>query len=172
MKKAKLNNNKKEIKKEEIVQTDDISLKKVIIAITSIVVVFVAFYFLTDYLISNRTTTPVETPVEDSNEISFNNLYKQEDKSYYVLAILDTDKNKNKYSIYENDITPLYFIDMTDAFNKNHIGDKDVVTDSVKDIVISDTTLFVIKDNKLESYHVGYDNIERYIISNIEKPNN
>jgi hypothetical protein len=171
MKRAKLNNNKQNNKKEEVVQSNDVSVKKVVITLVSIIIVFVAFYFFTDYLIANRkaVTKPNDTDVKESNYISFNNIYKQKDKTYYVLAILDTDKNKEKYAIYANDMKPLYYIDMTEAFNKSHMGDVDVVTESVKDIVISDTTLFVIKENKLQSYHTGYENIKKYMISSLEK---
>lgn len=171
MKKAKLNNSKQNNKKEEVFQSNDVSVKKVIITVVSIIIVFVGFYFLTDYLIDNRKTVtqPNENEVKKSNYISFNNIYKQEDKTYYVLAILENDQNKEGYNIYTRDMSPLYYIDMTDAFNKSHIGDLDVVTDSVKDIIISDTTLFVIKENKLESYHTGYENIKKYMISSLEK---
>ena len=170
MKKAKLNNNKRINKKEEVVSNDEISLKKIVIVMVSILIVFVAFYFLTDYLISKRTTkvTPSDTTQVKDDEISFNELYKQKDKTYYVLAILNDDKNKDKYTIYQNEISPLYYIDMNDAFNKSHIGETDVVTENIKDIVISDTTLFVVKENKLESYHVGYENIVNYALSKAE----
>ena len=147
MKKAKINNNKRNSKKEEIVQTDDVSVKRVAIAIVSIVVVFMSFYFLTDYLLSKRANNETVVPtVEATNEISFNDLYKQSDSTYYVLAILDSDKNKDKYSIYVNNVKPLYYIDMNDAFNKSHIGDKAVIADSVKDIV-SDSYNGLVKDD-------------------------
>lgn len=170
MKKAKLNNSKRINKKEEVVNTDEISFKKIVIVMLSIIVVFVAFYFLTEYLIGKKKTTVTsteQTQVED-NEISFSNLYNQNDTTYYVLAVLNTDKNKDMYSTFESELSPIYYIDMNDAFNKSHMGDVDVVTENVKDIVISDTTLFVIKDKKLESYHVGYDNIVNYVISKNE----
>jgi len=164
MKKARLNI-KKSNKKEEIIKNDEFSIRKGFIIIVTIIVIFIAFYFLTDYLLSKRTVNNKTTEPEVSNEISFNKLYKQSDELYYVLAILEDDDNKDKYQIYTKDLSPLYYINMKDAFNKNHISDKTVVGEVVKDININDSTLFVIKDNKLDSYHVGFDNITEYIVS-------
>lgn len=161
MKKAKINSNKKIDKKEEKIQEEEFSVKKLVIALVSIVVVFVGFYFLTDYLLSKRTSEPLE-PVVNANEITFNNILKQKEKTYYVLAVLPEDKHANNYSVYTKELSPVYTIDMKDAFNKSHIGEETKVGDTVKDITISDSALFVIKDGKIDSYYVGHESIQKY----------
>ena len=96
MKKAKLNNSKKSNKKEEeLVQNNEISVRLGVITVVILIVVFVGFYFLTDYLLSKRTNTTLEPPTVEANpnEIAFNSLLKQKESEYYVLAILESDKD-------------------------------------------------------------------------------
>lgn len=165
MKKAKINSNNKKNKK-EVVQNEEITVKKVVVVLVAILVIFVGFYFLTDYLISMRTET-VQPSEENTtmNEIAFNNLLKQKDKSYYVLAVLPTDENADKFDIYTKQLNPIYTIDMNDSFNKSHIGSETRIGETVKDIIISDTTLFVIKDGKIEEHYSGYDKIKEFVVS-------
>lgn len=173
MKKAKLNNSKKSNKKEEeLVQNNDISIRMGVITVVILIVAFVGFYFLTDYLLSKRTNTTLEPPTVEANpnEIAFNSLLKQKESEYYVLAILESDKdNTSKYERYVRTLSKVYYIDMTDSFNKNHIGEETVVGESAKDIVISDTALFHVKGGKVEGYYVGYDDITEYLISLAKK---
>ena len=97
-------------------------------------------------------------------------LLKQKESEYYVLAILESDKdNTSKYERYVSSLSKVYYIDMTDSFNKNHIGDETVVSESVKDIVISGSALFHVKDGKVEGYYIGYDDITEYLISLAKK---
>ncbi len=167
MKKARLNGNRQK-KEKEVVTSGAITFKGVIITVISIIIVFGAFYFLTYYLLDNRATTVLDnTPEDNSNEISFNDLYKQEEDEYHVFAMIEDDINKDKYNVYTSAIKNFYTIDMTDVFNKKHLGKEVNVDGPVKDIKINDTTLFVIKDNKLEAYYVGYEEIKEYILSSM-----
>ena len=165
MKKAKINNNTKKIKEEEV-QTESFTVKNIIIVLVTMLVIFVGFYFLTDFLLSKQTTTKNETEeAKENNVITFNNILNQANKTYYVLAIIPGDKNASKYNIYTDTLTPVYTIDMNDAFNKSHIGDETVISDSVKDIVISDSTLFIVTDGKIVENYTGFDNIKAYVVS-------
>ena len=172
MKKAKLNNNKKNNQKEEVVQNDEISIRMGVITVVIMIVIFVGFYFLTDYLLSKRTNTTVTEPVIEEREdyIVFNDVLKQKDSEYYVLAVLESDKdNASKYERYVRSLSKVYYIDMTNSFNKNHIGDETKVGETVKDIVISDTALFHIKNGKIEGYYIGYEDITKYLVSLAKK---
>lgn len=165
MKKAKLNSNKK-IDKIEKNNSEEFTVKKFLIALISILVVFLGFYFLTDVLLSKQTTTPIvdDSTQTSTNEITFNNILKQEDELYYVLAVLPNDENEKNYGLYTSGLTPIYTIDMNDSFNKSHIGKTTSIGDSAKDIIISDSTLFVIEKNKVKSYYVGSSAIKEYMI--------
>ena len=172
MKKAKINNSKKNNKKEELVENNEISVRMGVITVVILIVIFVGFYFLTDYLLSKRTNTTVKEPTvtTNTNDITFTNLLKQKESEYYVLAILESDKdNTTKYERYAKGLSKVYYIDMTNSFNKNHIGEETKVGENVKDIVISDTALFHIKGGKIEKYYVGYEDITEYLISLAKK---
>lgn len=174
MKKARLNNSKKLKDKEEIVGNQMMSAKGIVITLCSMIVIFVAFYFLTSYLLNNIPKERVLNGFStDTTKIDFNDIYKQDDESYYVLAILEDDENESKYEKYLeiSNISPVYYIDMSNSFNKNHVGEETVVSEKVKDILISDTTLFEVKDGKIESYYVGHDEIKEYTISQNSEEN-
>ena len=82
MKKAKLNNSKKVSKKEEeVVQNSEISVRMGVITVVIMIVIFVGFYFLTDYLLSKRTNTVTKAPeiTERTDYITFSNLLKQKE---------------------------------------------------------------------------------------------
>lgn len=174
MKKAKISNSKKSNKKEEkVVQNDEINVRVGVISVVIMIVVFVGFYFLTDYLLSKRPSdnTPVEQ--ENPNVITFNKLLEQKETEYYVLAILENDKdNTSKYKQFVADLPKVYYIDMSNSFNKNYMAEETVVVESVKDIRISDTVLFHIKSGKIEGHYVGYEGITKYLISLAEKQKN
>jgi hypothetical protein len=157
MKKAKLKE-QKEIKSN--VETG-FSARHGIIVFLSVIVCFLGFYLLTDYLLDNRkqATDNSNNNEPAANEISFNKLLTQEKDDYYVLATLKSDKNESIYKMYTNTMDNIYFINMADAFNKNHIGDKTNIPEKVKDIVISDSTLFHIKSGKIDKYYVGSNEI-------------
>lgn len=173
MKKAKLNNSKKVSKKEEVVvQNSEISVRMGVITVVIMIVIFVGFYFLTDYLLSKRTNTVTKAPeiTERTDYITFSNLLKQKDSDYYVFAILESDKkNTPKYEQYARSLNKVYYIDMTNSFNKAHIGEETKVEENIKDVVISDTALFHVKGGKIEGNYIGYDEITKYLISLAKK---
>ena len=92
------------------------------------------------------------------------------DSDYYVFAILESDKkNTPKYEQYARSLNKVYYIDMTNSFNKSHIGEETKVEENIKDIVISDTALFHVKGGKIEGHYIGYDEITKYLISLAKK---
>lgn len=168
MKKAKIKD-----KKELIKDTDEgISLRTGIIVLLSIMVVFIGFYLLTDYLVSKNKTTSdnSNSNTEKEDYIVFNKLLSQEKDEYYVFAILGNDKNKSIYNVYAKDLKTVYYIDMSDSFNKAHIGDETKMSEKAKDIIISDSTLFYIKDGKIVEHKTGSKDIVEYLKTKIKKP--
>lgn len=168
MKKAKIKD-----KKEILKDTDTgISTRNGIIVLLSIMVVFIGFYLLTDYLVSKnkKTSDNPNSNTEQTENITFNKLLSQEKNEYYVFAILTNDKNKSIYNVYATDLKEVYYIDMSDSFNKSHIGETTKIEEKAKDIVISDSTLFYIKDGKIVEYKTGSTEIIEYLKTKIKKP--
>lgn len=154
MKKAKIKE-QKEIKKSG---QPDINIRTGIIVFLSVIVFFLGFYLLTDYLLENRKDPNNNNSNNNSkveNEIAFIKLLSQKEDDYYALAIFGNDKSESIYKRYTKDLTNIYYIDMEDPFNKNHITDKTNISEKVKDITLVDSTLFHIKDGKVEKYYVG-----------------
>lgn len=175
MKKAKLKETKKTTPKKNVVEAETMSVKKVVITLAVIVITFVAFYFLTDFLISKRTVKVEESNSNTSTntkEIPFLNTLKQSQKEYYVFALTD-DKDKDVYIKYAGFNSKTYYtVDMTNSMNKTYIGEKTEINEKVKDIRISDSTLFVVKDGKIKEHFTGYDDIVEYLKKNISTNSN
>lgn len=176
MKKAKLKEtNKNNSKKRTVEEQESVSAKKVFVTITVILITFGAFYFLTDYLVSKRTSPKVESnsnSTTNTTEISFLDLLKQSEKEYYVFA-LKNETDEKVYAQYAGYNSKKYYtIDMTTPMNKNHMAEKTSVGDSVKDIRISDTTLFVVKDGKITDHFTGDEEIIEYLKKNITTNSN
>jgi hypothetical protein len=159
MKKAKITE-KKEIKEKA---NTDMNVRGGIIALLGTMVVFLGFYLLTDYLLSNKKTVINTDPPVETKNIAFNQLLSQEESEYVVFAIMEKDTNKNKYNTYAQNLDTVYYIDMSDSFNKSYIGDKTEVGNSIKDIKISDSALFHIKDGKINEYKIGNLEILAYL---------
>ncbi len=172
MKKAKLKEIKQNNSKKNIVEEQEtFSIKKVVVTFVIIFVTFGAFYFLTDFLISKRTSLETSNSNTNTNtntnEISFLDILEQSDKEYYVFALTDT-KDETIYKRYAsfND-KKYYIVDMNDTMNKSHVSDKTSVSNSVKDITIKETTLFVVKDGKISDHFTGTEDIIKYLQKNI-----
>lgn len=160
MKKAKI----KEQKETKHDLNTDVNIRNGIIVMLAVIVFFLGFYLLTDYLINNKKSNNNNNGEKaTTNEITFNKLLSQKETEYYVLAIFEKDKNESIYKIYTKDLKNVYSINMKDAFNKNHIGEETKITDTIKDIVLNDSTVFHIKDGKIEGYYVGNTDIINYL---------
>jgi hypothetical protein len=171
MKKARLK--EKKVKK-ELETESTMSGKAVAMTFLSLMVIFVAFYFLTEFLISKQTTT---TESSDSNSssnetalnISFSELLKQSDDEYYVFAIMEDD-SASFYERYADAIgTTYYEIDMGDVMNKAYVGEETNISEKIKDIKIAESTLFVIEDGKIAENYTGRDNIAEYLQTKLPK---
>ena len=168
MKKAKIKQIKQK-KEKEIVQTQDtMSGKSVIITFLSIIIIFSAFYFLTDFLIFKRTSPSSNSNTnETSNIISFTEMLKQSDDEYYVLAVIQEEEIV--YERYAGSTGKKYYkIDMDNIMNSSHISDETSIGESVKDIKIADSTLFVIKDGKIIEHFTGKKDIIDYLQKNLK----
>ena len=138
MKKAKLKNNLE--KHQKPVVENEFSIKKLLVTIVILVLVFAIFYFITTLVIKptvEEQNDEVNTEA-DSSKIIFNHLLDRKEKEYYVLATM-----KSKY---------LDQINYDTLYNK-YISDYSNSEDSLKvyRVDLDDS----LKDGKIEHYYVG-----------------
>ena len=158
---------KKQNYKPQLVNQDNsYNPKNVVIIISIIVVVLVGFYFITTIVLNNKKIDePVVESVIQTENIIFGQLLNRSQNEYYVLAYKEDGKFNDIYNNYlkkyrekENDFN-VYKINLSDDFNKKFLKDNTNITDKIEELTISDETLFKIKDGKIDTYSVGYDDI-------------
>lgn len=136
-------------------------IKNLLIAILIIVLVLGVFYAITVVVTknkkqSNNNNNVIDEAVIDYDSILVSDIYSKNESEYYVFADFKNDESKkisSKLSDYEQNenITKVYNIDMTSAFNKNFIKDESDLTGKYP--VFSKNTLLKIQDKKIvESY--------------------
>ncbi len=172
MKKAKI---KEQHSKKDIKQVQEpVGVKSVIVTLAVILITFGSFYLLTDFLVSKRTTklSDNSNTSSNTNRTAFLNMLEHSNKEYYVFALT----NLNDEAIYQRYVysaqKSYYVVDMNDTMNKVYMADKTTISESVKDIRISDTTLFVIKDGKITKHFTGYKDITSYLQKQLDVSSN
>lgn len=169
MRKIKTNEKKKKnIKKNiknNVNEENELSLKKIAIVTISILVIFGLFYLLTTVILNKEKNKKRDysdyTLVESSKYILLSDILNQDLDKYYVLAIMDD--YEDMYDLYLGRNNSVYYININNAFNKAAIADETVIDTDPRNIRISDTTLFVIENNELVEYRVGYDEVIAYL---------
>lgn len=160
----------KKIKEQPVTLDDNYQAKNMFIIIIIIVVLLVPLYFITTLVLDNNKketkTTENNTPVEIQTEkILVGQLLNRKDSSYYVIAYKKDNKMSSLFNQYINDYKKneehlnIYKIDLDEGLNKNYISDTTNITDELKDLKLSDTTLFKIVDGKIDSYYVGNNDV-------------
>lgn len=178
MKTARIrNNNKKE--KKEVIMEEEYSLKKMLITIGILILVFLVFYFITTLVVkpvepdnTNNTITEI-----DSTKVTLSHLLDRKESEYYVLATKNSlyeTLNVNYETIYSQYITDyskqedslaFYRSNLDDALNKNFVGEETNITENLEELKLSDEVLFKIKDGKIDSYSVGHSEIVKTLSS-------
>ena len=174
MKVAKIKNNKKQ---ETVLDNQEYSLKKILITLITIIIIFLCFYFITTLVIKPIENKKNEVNVIDSTKILLNHLFDRKEEEYFVLAIKNNKSSINKINyneIYNNYIKDykskenaleFYTVDLNSALNKNFISENTNITDSLNELKIGDEVLFKIKDSKIEEYFIGHSEIIKKLSS-------
>ena len=158
----------KKIKQQPITLDDNYQAKNMFIIIIVIIVLLVPLYFITTLVLNNQNTEEIKNnnPVKTQNEkILVGQLLNRKDSSYYVIAYKKDNKMVSLFNQYLNDYKNkeehlnIYKIDLDEGLNKNYISDTTNITDELKDLKLSDTTLFKIVDGKIDSYYVGNNDV-------------
>ncbi len=171
MKKAKLvKKTNKKTQKEQIPE-NNLSMKRIVITFACIALTFVAFYFLTDFLLSKRVSSADSSSNSSSTNtrvIPFSKLLTQSAEKYYVIAAID--EKTEAYERYLSWMSKTYYtIDMTNKVNEVYMGEEEKIGESVKDIRIKETTLFVVEDGKLQDHVSGKEAILKYLEDELDK---
>lgn len=132
-----------------------------------IAIVFMSFYFLTQYIVEKRTSShnTVNKYEFEDESILLSQMLKQKEEEYYVIAIKPNDPLTDQYNsglvayIQSEDSLPVYYVDMTKAMNKQVLGDETKITDDVRDIRLAETTLFHIKDGEISDSYSGANKV-------------
>lgn len=155
----------KKIKQQPVTIEENYPAKNMFIIIIIILLLLVPLYFITKLVINNDKeveTQEESTPVKIQTEkILVGQLLNRNKPSYYVIAYKKDNKMINLFNQYISDYKnkeehlEFYKIDLDDGLNKGYISDTTNITDELKDLKISDTTLFKIIDGKIDSYYIG-----------------
>lgn len=146
--------------KKEAVVEEEINVKKVLTVSIILLVIFFAFYGLTVLVLNikkDNNNPKYNSLVSSSKDILVSDMLKQKEDLYYVLAI--NDNYNSVYELYTKKLDNFYYIDLSNALNKNIIGKEEKIDDDPRNIKIKDTTLFVIENKKIKEYYVGYDKV-------------
>lgn len=169
-KKVDKNSPKKEVSKTHV----DNEIIRFLRVVLIVLIIFVAFYFLT-ILITNQSLTSDE---DDDTETEFNYTETLVGRSFSLpeddYVILYYDKSDNElYEYYSNLVTEyrsadathvLYVADMGSGFNKNYIsGVGNSTPTSASDILINGPTLIHFVDHQVVEYFEGQDDITNYL---------
>lgn len=166
---SNLNSNKK-IDRGYVDTTSTTSeLKKLLIIIISILLIFVLCYFIISVALDHKKDSTASESNNSSEEatiqydkILLSQLLNRDLEEYYVFASKSNDDNLSDYenSIYSytssEESVKVYDVDLDSSFNKKYISDNsNYDIDSIEDLRVKGTTLFYIKDNKIEDVYDG-----------------
>lgn len=141
-------------------------LKKLLIFIFIVVIVFAVFYGLTMVVIKNKKNnqeTEQENTTIQYEQIMIGNMYKQNEEQYYVLVEMPDDQNitsyeRNRYSYISKDNSlKMYIADLSKAFNKKYIGTSSNFDDKFP--IFSQSTVLKIENDIIVEAYEGFDQI-------------
>lgn len=135
-----------------------IELRKYIIVLVGIVVIFLGLYIFTGKVVTkdmdkdNTDTVEIEIGY---NEILIGSILNRNYTNYIVLIYnvsFDSDLSDlyNTYSAKEN-VTKMFYVDLSKKFNNKYynIGTKTTIPENIKDIKVGDYTLFYINKGNI-----------------------
>ena len=163
---------KKRIKDKPVIIEQNNQLKTLTITIIIIIVLLIPVYFITTLVLNNRDNEVTNNNPDvliQKEKILVGQLFNRPETNYYVLAYKEDDKFLDLFDKYlddykssENSLT-FYKIDLEEGFNKQYIDNETKISDDLNELKLSTTTLFKIKDGKIESYYVGNNDILNYL---------
>lgn len=154
-------------------ETNQNEVQNFIRIIIIVMIVFLAFYFLTVFTTGRRKASytqkqPALTVIQ-YDEIIYGNLYTQNKPEYFVLL----EEKENPYNaLFESMLTqasvkeggiPYYTLDLSSAFNQKLVSDT-MSLDS-NDLKVNRTTLLKIQNGTLNAYYEDDEKILAFLQS-------
>ena len=146
---------------------DKYNVKQMIIFILIIVITLGIFYGITLLVTKNKKTTTDDTTQKTSEEdisidydtILVQNIFNQNEESYYVLAAFNNDENMSTYNnkIEKENSLKVYEIDLESAFNKNYVSNTSNFESEYP--IFSETTFLKIENGKITETYIGKSDI-------------
>ena len=148
-----------------------IKLLKILLIVCAVLVIF----YLVTVLVNKKDDEIIAdgnvSATIQYNKILVGQILNRDENDYYVLVEKENDQYIDLYNYYlsnydgENKNFKYYNVDLSDVFNGNHVGEKNVITKNVSEFKFATTTLLRVKKGKvIESYHERDE-----IISYLEK---
>ena len=147
------------------------AVKNFLIILAVVLVCGVAVYFLTRAFVSKDLFTKKDDDEDKIVEVTTSydtaivgTMLNRPVKEYYVLVYdQEEDNGYNNigitYKTDHSDGLPLYYVDLSNPLNKEHVGEKTDVSGSVKDMVFGEFTLLRVKDGKITKTITDYDKV-------------
>lgn len=147
-------------------------VKKYVIVLLGIIIVFIGLYFLTGKLVVKDL---VENKDESNVEISYSEILmgtifiKPEEKYYVVIYNNETDTNGLSQLIEtyrkKSNSEKVYFVDLSNKFNSGFY-EKDynnkILPETLSDLKVGDYTLFTIEKGSIKNMISGYESVSSF----------
>lgn len=172
MKKAKLIRQVKKDNKK--VEKDEYSIKKMLIIVIIVALIFVLFYGITMLVVKNKNKDSNDNSSEnvetlDIQKIVMSSLLTMGDAEYYVLATKESLYNdtvahinySELYGRYIKDYSEqegslkFYKVDLDDAMNKSYLSEDINISNDLSELRLNDEALFKINNGTIERHFVG-----------------
>ena len=172
--------NRKNIKRKESKRIEMASdfetdiFNKMFVAL-GVILFLLAFYLLTLHIVNKNTNQNTE---EESSEVSISNdkiilgrSLSMSDSEYLVIYYDTTNEEESKvcselFTKYKSDGSiPIYYVDMSSAFNKAYITDGEVNRNpkNESELLINGSTLIKVVNKEVVDYIQGQENISNYL---------
>ena len=153
----------------------NLGIKEKIIIIVSVLVLFLAFYLLTVYIVNKDSKTTDNKNIGESEEktISYDKILlgrslSMENEEYYVIYY--DSSNEDISSIYNELVSnyrskeggiSIYYVDMNDGLNKSHstTEESNKNPNTAEELSINGPTLIKVHGGKVMSYMEGESKI-------------
>lgn len=161
---------RKEIKKEEERKKRELresveieqSTKKTILTLVLVVIVFLMFYYLTDFILNKSRKLNYKEPetVEATiqyKEILANQVFKQKDVEYFVIFYDFKGSHAEYYKQIASDETKkIYTVDLGNPFNKYIVSEEtNKSVQKYEDLKVKEATLIKVRNGKNIFYFEG-----------------
>ncbi len=157
--------------------TTNDEVKKLIILVTVVTGVFLAFYGITIFMNFDKDEEIVETPATvQYKEILLGNILNQKEEEYYVVLSKNKEFNLLTYELWMSNYEEVeeslktYIVNIDSPFNDKFISDEtNLEVDDINDLKVNDDALLKIEDNEVVDVIEGRDEIIEYFKELIEE---